>query len=59
MKVYTILRRMSTIPVHLTKEPIDTRKLHLINQNVHRKLGPIYMEKLGPDVDAVWISDPK
>lgn len=50
---------MSTIPVHLAKEPVDTRKLHLINQNVHRKLGPIYMEKLGPDVDAVWISDPK
>ena len=49
---------MKTIPIHKAKQPLDTGKLHLINQELHHQLGPIYSERLGPDVDAVWISDP-
>nr|AKH03535.1 cytochrome P450 315A1 [Paracyclopina nana] len=48
-----------TIPIHVSKLPIDTTKLHLINQKVHGELGPIYAEKLGPDVNALWIACPK
>ncbi len=55
-------RKMSTskaIPIHVPEKPVDTTKLHLINQSLHTKYGPIYAEKLGPDVDAVWIADAK
>ena len=50
---------LKIIPIHETQHPLDTGKLHLINQSIHRQLGPIYSERLGPDVNAVWISDPK
>ena len=47
------------IPKHVSKVAVDTTKLHLINQDLHRRLGPIYSESLGPDVDIIWISDAK
>ena len=47
------------IPIHVSKGVPDTTKLHLINQALHKELGPVYMEKLGPDVNAMWIADPK
>ena len=55
------LRRFSTrnIPVFQSGELVDTTKLHEINQNLHKRLGPIYKENLGPDVSAVWIADPR
>ena len=56
-----LLRRFSSksIPIHKSKTQVDTTKLHKINQSLHEKLGPIYKEKLGPDVEAVWIADPR
>ena len=36
----------------------DTEKLHLINQKLHEKLGPIYAQKVGPDADIIWVADP-
>ena len=50
--------KVKAIPVHASNRPINTEKLHLINQNLHRRLGPIFSERLGPDVNAIWISDP-
>lgn len=50
--------KVKAIPVHVSSQPINTEKLHLINQNLHRRLGPIFSESLGPDVNAIWISDP-
>ena len=47
------------IPVHVAKGPVDTTKLHLINQNLHKQLGPIYAQSLGPDVSVIWIADPR
>lgn len=39
---------------------LDTAKLHLTNQDLHRRLGPIYRQVLGPDVPSVvWVSDPR
>ena len=57
----SLLRRFSSksIPIHLSIAPVDTTKLHDVNQRLHEKLGPIYKEKLGPDVEAVWIADPR
>ena len=57
----SLLRRFSSksIPIHLSNAPVDTTKLHDVNQRLHGKLGPIYKEKLGPDVEAVWIADPR
>ncbi len=45
------------IPRITSNASIDTTKLHLINQKLHKKLGPIYAESIGPDVDIVWIAD--
>lgn len=36
----------------------DTEKLHLINQKLHEKLGPIYAQKVGPDNNIIWVADP-
>ena len=36
----------------------DTEKLHLINQKLHEKLGPIYSQKVGPDNNIIWVADP-
>ena len=57
----SFLRRFSSksIPIHLSNASVDTTKLHDVNQRLHEKLGPIYKEKLGPDVEAVWIADPR
>ena len=49
---------IKAIPVHVSTQPIDTEKLHLINQSLHQQLGPIFAERLGPDVNVIWISDP-
>ncbi len=54
----TTMRDLSKLIPRVTNNaPIDTTKLHLINQNLHKKLGPIYAESIGPDVDIVWIAD--
>ena len=37
---------------------VDPGKLHLVNLERHKKLGPIYSESIGPDVKVVWIADP-
>ena len=63
VKIYgfNFLRKFSSksIPIHKSKTQVDTTKLHEINQDLHEKLGPIYKERLGPDVEIVWIAEPR
>lgn len=54
-----LLSTKKQIPIHASDQVIDTTRLHLINQRLHQELGPIYMNKIGPDVNAVWIACPK
>ena len=39
-------------------EPLEMSKLHEINQNLHKKFGLIYRQKMGPDVEGIFIANP-